>query len=49
MNSIVTKEISVAAENCKTLRQVKTMCMQQSYYVVTNISTYDKTKVDYMS
>ena len=31
MNSVATKDNSIATENIKTMRQVKTMCLRQSF------------------
>ena len=46
MNSVATKDNSVATENGKTMKQC---ACDKVFYVVTDISTKDKTKVDFMS
>ena len=46
MNSIATKDNSVVTENGKTMKQC---ACDKVFYVAIDISTKDKTKVDFMS
>ena len=46
MNSVATKDNSVATENGKTMKQC---AYDKFFYVTTNISTKDKTKADFLS
>ena len=46
MNSVVTKDNSVATENGKTMRQC---ACDKIFYVATDISTKDKTKANFTS
>ena len=45
MNSVATKDNSVATENGKTMQQ---WACDKVFYVATNISTKDKTNADFM-
>ena len=46
MNSVATKDNSIATENGKTMKQC---ACDKVFYVATDISTKDKTKADFMS